>query len=64
MEQFDQFNNKKRLMIKIFNVIGNTSIGKVMKIVDIWKKLPNNADFRKRRLMLNVINKGLAAMRK
>lgn len=42
LEMFDQYNNRKRLMMRMFNVIGGTGIGKVFKVIDIWKKLPDN----------------------
>lgn len=64
LEMFAEFNNRKRLMMRIFNVIGGTGIGKVFKAVEIWKKLPDNKELKKRQMMLGAINRALNGIRR
>ena len=51
-------------MTRMFNVIAGTGIGKVLKSVDVWKKLPDNKELKKRQMMISSINKALSRMRK
>jgi hypothetical protein len=48
----------------MFNVLAGTGIGKVLKSIDIWKKLPDNKEIKKRQMMIASINKALSRMRK
>lgn len=64
LELFDEYNNRKRLMMRMFNVIGGTGVGKVFKAIDIWKKLPDNKELKMKQMMLNTINKALGRIRK
>lgn len=51
-------------MMRIFNVIGGTGIGKVFKAVEVWKKLPDNKELKKRQMMLGAINRALNGIRR
>ena len=50
-------------MMRFFNAIGGTGVGKVFKAIDIWKKLPDNKEIKKKQMMLATINKALHRIR-
>lgn len=50
-------------MMRFFNAIAGTGVGKIFKAVDIWKKLPDNKEIKKKQMMLASINKALGRIR-
>ena len=50
-------------MTKFYHAIEGTGFGKILKIIDIWKKLPDNKELKKKKMMLNTVNKALNRIR-
>ena len=53
----------RKLLLKVYNVIGGTGVGKIFKAIEVWKRLPNNKEIKKKQMMLKTINKGLERTR-